>query len=363
MNVTNQSNPTLVNNLWIGNRTNVHGGAVDVANSDAIFINNAFRGNRALLGSGGAVNNRFGATSRIINNSFSGNAAAYGGAVANADGGSLTRMDNCIVWNNRSGNETNTVSASMDNFSNGAAIIRSSILANSGGSDAWDNAIGSNGGSNKDVDPEFVMVADPSGAFNESGDLRLMPTSPAIDCGADYLYADSFPTTDLYCSKRIEDLTIDLGAYESSDTIGPIINCPADMEVDCMSGVDTMITGMATASDLCGLDTLYFEDSLVSSSCIAVDTLFRTFVAIDNCGNESTCLQLIILNPTPLPCTTFSIFSEGAWDVPPDASRIAIIADDYDTAIHGGFEACSLIVDLGVIFEVQLGDIVDVMNQ
>jgi hypothetical protein len=72
---------------------------------------------------------------------------------------------------------------------------------------------------------------------------------------------------------------------------------------------------------------------------------------------------LIILNPTPLPCTTFSIFSEGAWDVPPDASRIVIIADDYDTAIHGGFEACSLIVDPGVIFDVQLGDIVNVMNQ
>ena len=71
--------------------------------------------------------------------------------------------------------------------------------------------MGTDGGDNVDMDPQFWNVAEDN--------LRLLPDSPAIDAGNNASLPPGV-TTDLDGLSRIFDGTVDMGAYESRYT-GP----------------------------------------------------------------------------------------------------------------------------------------------
>jgi hypothetical protein len=81
------------------------------------------------------------------------------------------------------------------------------------------------------------------------------------------------------------------------DTTPPEVFCPSDVVVSCGAPTDPGSTGTATASDNCDTDpdVAYF-DVVVPSSCLAdpvQETIERTWVATDACGNATACLQTI----------------------------------------------------------------------
>src|SRR5690606_18471097 len=68
-------------------------------------------------------------------------------------------------------------------------------------------------GGNIDADPLFVNPVDPASAPTTTGDLRLRPSSPAVDAGDNDALLPGL-TTDLDGNPRIQGSAVDMGAYE-----------------------------------------------------------------------------------------------------------------------------------------------------
>jgi len=182
------SAPLFVNCSFSENLASSGGGAVNNRSASPSFINCTFHANRAtgIYSSGGAVSNDF-SNSSFTNCTFSGNSAVFSdGAIHN---GACT-MTNCIVWRNTA--RENSFVSYFGNWSH--CLVEG---ANPGGSclDGTDPA-------------NNPLFASPS-----TGDFRLLTGSPALDSGDNA--ANPLPT-DLAGNPRIQNNTIDLGAFEGS---------------------------------------------------------------------------------------------------------------------------------------------------
>ncbi|MGJ8716516.1 MAG: choice-of-anchor Q domain-containing protein [Maribacter stanieri] len=208
---------TLTNCSFEGNSANRDGGAIYNDNTSPEIINNSFLGNSAVEDGGAIANDN--ALSVIINCSFQGNSANRGGAIYNNDYSSPI-LTNCVIWNNAANGDTTSSSASIYNLLIPGTTSNPSyaycLIANSGGSTSWDSALGIDNGNNIDADPLFVFEVDPLLAPTTGGDLRLSTGSPAQNVGDSNANSIS---TDLAGSSRIQDLIIDLGAYEGAIAI------------------------------------------------------------------------------------------------------------------------------------------------
>ena len=93
------------------------------------------------------------------------------------------------------------------------------------------------------------------------------------------------------------------------DTTPPTLTCPPDIEAQCATDdippyatVEDFIAAGGVISDICGLDTTLFGlVDEVSDGMMCPETITRTYVAIDFCGNVSMCTQRIIINDTVPP--------------------------------------------------------------
>src|SRR6185436_20813899 len=76
------------------------------------------------------------------------------------------------------------------------------------------------------------------------------------------------------------------------DSTAPVLTCPANITVQCNTSTATAATGNATATDNCdGTPTIGFTDATIAGACPQEFTITRTFSAIDDCGNSSSCTQ------------------------------------------------------------------------
>lgn len=83
------------------------------------------------------------------------------------------------------------------------------------------------------------------------------------------------------------------------DTSPPNIICPSDLTINCTESSVADSTGFAIATDICGIDTIFFSDSTILTPC-KTGSIFRKWFAIDNSGNLATCIQKIsIVDLTP----------------------------------------------------------------
>lgn len=264
----NASNPTLTGIVMRGNRADRGGGIANLGASSPTLLNVAFYGNWAgdgggmatyggsplltnvLLGGNQADNGgalyQFGGSPILTNVTAGSNEAEDGGALYNL--GSNLLIQNSIFWGNHAAS-----GAEIGNHSNGSVTFRYSLVQGSGGSGAWDAALGEDGGHNLDVDPLFAMLPscgadgicadDPAtvgineAADDLTGDLRLnYPNSPAIDVGDNAADLDgnglqmstiAAIATDLAGEPRVSALaavtpTVDLGAYEAVTSSAPV---------------------------------------------------------------------------------------------------------------------------------------------
>ena len=137
-----------------------------------------------------------------------------------------------------------------------------------------------------------------------------------------------------------------------ADAQGPMITCPGDITIECTASTDPADTGMATATDNCGVDEITFSDVIIDGDCPVSFTIQRTYRAIDDSGISSECLQTITVedtmdptasNPAPVTIQCFSDIPAADINVVTDAEdncdgavTVAFVGDDVTSAVCDG---------------------------
>jgi hypothetical protein len=220
---------TATNCTFSGNSASSYGGVA--YGSTWTATNCTFSGNSA---SDGGV--AYGGTWTATNCTFSGNSASDSGGVAYY--GSWKIFNNIFYDNSGNGQFKNsTIYATNETTPSPFMVFANNLIQ--GGSAAFVSCTFPFAISEANIinaDPLFVNAADPAGPDDiwgtEDDGLRLQSSSPAIGLGdADYLPVDTYDLDgdgdtaaplpiDFAGFKRIQDTTLDLGAYEYGDLIG-----------------------------------------------------------------------------------------------------------------------------------------------
>ena len=220
------SNVTFYRNMAPGGGGGIRnfGGSVDI--KQAIFAHNGagLVEDGTSSGPGGGIYSSGNGTSLSITNAtFSGN-WIVGAFIPSFDGAAIqveqtsTWLNNVVIWGNEVEGDPADPSASISISLGGDVIVANSLVAHSGGSANWNNAMGIlDGGNNIDADPAFV-----SSTPGEAGFLQLNACSPAISIGNNSAYTDAggnlAADLDLAGNPRVYNQAsggvIDMGAYE-----------------------------------------------------------------------------------------------------------------------------------------------------
>ncbi|MBS3999411.1 MAG: hypothetical protein KGZ71_02895 [Desulfobulbaceae bacterium] len=230
----NNSSPIFFNIIFTNNRASLFGGAVLLTNSSSSFTNCIFLNNRGNLG--GAVmqlqtcNSTY--TNCLMANNFAidggGGIGLWSGGVtslnnvtfaknhANNKGGafwingSAPIINNCIIYENT----TNTNGNEIFIESNGTATLNYSCYSN-GTNDIYIQA-------GSAFNPDANSITDnPLFVNAEIDDYRIYGISPAVDAGNNSYNSEPL---DIRGQNRIQNTTIDMGAYEWTDGVDPLCN-------------------------------------------------------------------------------------------------------------------------------------------
>lgn len=202
--VANVSGEMTLSEAGFDNNTADAGGAID--NGGTLTLTTvALVSNRATVNSGGGILNTGELT--VVNSSVSGNnAAVAGGGIANT-GTAFSVVNSTVVANTNGGI-----------FNGGTMSLENSILANNIGEVDLANT-----GTVDTDSPNLVADGSLTGAsvlnVDPLLDMNLVPAanSPVLD-GGDSLLVPSALTSDLDGDTRVQGLSVDLGAQESSLT-------------------------------------------------------------------------------------------------------------------------------------------------
>jgi len=194
---TNNSSPSFANISIYENVANYGGGMYNHASSP-VLTNVSISGNTASSDGGGIRN--YASSPVLTNVSIGGNMAGNDGSGIHNTNTSTPKIRNSIIWGNR--NSSNAIDNIFNSSINDTVYYSYTLLENGN----IGNGIISNS------KPLFVDVA--------NNDLQLYYCSPAIDIGNnDFFNSDSLPdishvVIDLNNNQRINNATIDLGAFE-----------------------------------------------------------------------------------------------------------------------------------------------------
>src|SRR4029453_2411699 len=118
------------------------------------------------------------------------------------------------------------------------------------------------------------------------------------------------------------------------DSQAPLITCPPNITIECTASTLPPNTGSATATDNCDATPLItFSDVTVGVSCPQEMTITRTWRATDDCGNSSTCNQIISVDDSQAPLITCppNITIECTASTLPANTGIATATDNCDS--------------------------------
>ncbi|HQY40730.1 MAG TPA: choice-of-anchor Q domain-containing protein [Ferruginibacter sp.] len=208
----NNSNASIVRCRISGSKA-IDGGAIYLRSaSDIKLINNLLTGNRA-TGDGGGIYND---ASKIVitNSSIAANWANGDGAgmyFINIPIGQQPLLYNCIVYGNRSG----TSAATINNLETSAFGINANayrcFIENT------TDFTGSDGTAT--TNPLFTQPEPAASAPTTNGIYTVQKCSPAINGGNNTYINATGEITDLPGNARIQNLLVDIGAYESDNAV------------------------------------------------------------------------------------------------------------------------------------------------
>ena len=213
----------ITNNVFAGNTAQQHGGGMlaFVVNglTRALVAGNLFAGNQAgaVDGSGGGLMLNADCNSTLVNNTFYGNSANDAGGLGyyTENPGQTLTLANDVYQNNTPNALSNVGRGSL-------TATYSNIQGGSG--ESWFGA------GCIDADPLFFNASDPPGVDNAyatvDDGLHLTASSPSMNTGSNGAVPGNL-TTDIAGESRIQDTTVDMGAYEGAADPGlpPCSHC------------------------------------------------------------------------------------------------------------------------------------------
>ncbi|HEX5221955.1 MAG TPA: hypothetical protein VFZ59_20500 [Verrucomicrobiae bacterium] len=108
------------------------------------------------------------------------------------------------------------------------------------------------------------------------------------------------------------------------DTTPPSLVLPANRVIECPGDTRTSATGVATSVDACGSVNLTYSDTVVSNGCGGTFTMQRRWTAVDQCGNSTNGVQIIVVqDKTPPTISASPIKVQCVDDVPPAYPTLA----------------------------------------
>jgi hypothetical protein len=211
-----ESSPTLVNVSFTKNGAEYAGGGLYSEHGSVDLTNCTFIKNETYLycgiGSyGGGMYHNSDLLPTLNNVTFNLNKSYKGGGLFFS--GKSTVLNNCIIWGNVS-----YVSGDDIYLSEGVATLNHSCYSNS------DNDLYTEEGASFAFD-ENCITTDPKFINVTKGDCRIDDESPCINKGSNSYNSTS---TDIRGQARIQNSTIDMGAYEWTDGIDYICTNPTD---------------------------------------------------------------------------------------------------------------------------------------
>jgi hypothetical protein len=135
------------------------------------------------------------------------------------------------------------------------------------------------------------------------------------------------------------------------DTTPPSLVLPHNLVQQCPGDTRTNITGLPTAIDGCGSVALSYSD-VVSNSCGLTKTVWRTWTAVDQCGNATNGTQIISVIDTNGPTIVCPVVSvQCVTDVPVPYADLASFLAAGGTATDSCSPglAFSLVSDSGAV--------------
>jgi hypothetical protein len=137
------------------------------------------------------------------------------------------------------------------------------------------------------VTPAFV-----DGGSSDNCQIQSMSVSPAV------LASCTITTVTLTVTDWCNNTSTCTMGIQTAEGIPPVIICPQNIETDCQSNAIPTFTGTATATDNCDqTPTITYSDMVLTDINFPCDLLInRTWEAIDDCHNLSTCQQLILVS-------------------------------------------------------------------
>lgn len=183
-------------------------------------------------------------------------------------------------------------------------------------------------------DPDPSVTGFPEGDDNCSTDLNYNyadDASAVTNCEGDLVR--TWTASDACGNTNTCNQTITM-----EPNVAPAISCPETATVECNVVPNPAVTGTATATFSCGDPTagtvVYEDDNSGLSGCNGTGALIRTWTATDDCGNSSSCSQIILVvdNTPPVlicPDNTNAVCMEPNG---PSVTGMATAADNCSVA-------------------------------
>ena len=233
--------PTVINTIFYENTSSTNVGAMYAwggsgGNCQPVLINCAFVNNSAMNGYGGAF--------------IADNQNQSGGG---SSGTCIVTLQNCIMWNN-----TATGQAPQFYIRGTGEVVATYSDIDMTGQNA-PHVISGGGMGNIALDPMFGDITDgpgPDGVWMTADDgLQLLNTSPCIDAGDNI----GVFSTDLLSNNRIDNGTVDLGAYEYVSPIAGIGNVTLSSDIVLFPNPVNDVLNVSIANS--GMDKIRFSIS------------------------------------------------------------------------------------------------------
>ncbi len=200
----NNSSP-IMTNIKITNNTSNMGGGIFIAFYSSPILTNVLISNNSASTSGGGVVNDVNSSPTFNNvsicNNYSGD---IGGGVTNATSSTLT-LNNSIIWDNNA-----ATSGKQIQIDAGTILLNYSCYSNSAGDVVNSGTF---------IPDANSITTNPLIVDATNNDFRLYGNSPCVNTGNNSYNSEA---KDLRGQARIQNVTIDMGAYEWTDGTDPI---------------------------------------------------------------------------------------------------------------------------------------------
>ena len=154
-------------------------------------------------------------------------------------------------------------------------------------------------------------------------------TQSSPTCVQEYSITRTWTATDICnnISTCVQTITID-------DSTVPSLTCPANITIQCTASTLPENTGSGTSTDNCDAApaVTYTDLTTSSSTCTQEYTITRTWLATDDCGNTSTCNQVITIDDsiTPMITCPANVTIECTTSTLPPSTGSATASDNCD---------------------------------